>query len=116
MAGYSWDNLGNWCWFDGVQKPRDNYWSLDEAGRAKVLEENAKRDYDYVKKAGSEYGYDLNEYHLDDYKMFSDAFIEKVKKAKMIVDSYNFDESNAMVDYFHRGFYDNYCVKYKPVA
>lgn len=117
LEGYGWNNLGSWCWFNGENKPRDIFWGLDADDRKKLLAENARRDYDYVKESSEKYssGYDLNEYYLDDYKMFSDAFIEKVKKAKMIVDSYNFDESNAQVDYFWRGFYENYSVKYKAV-
>lgn len=119
LDGYSYKDLGQWFWLDGKQQHIDRFWEMDNnEDRQKALAENARRDYDYVKHSAEVYssGYDLNEYYLDDYRVFNDDFIEKVKKAKKIVDSYNFDESNAMVDYFHRGIYDNYSVKYKPVA
>lgn len=114
-AGFSYEDLGYWCWFNGENKSREIYWSLDEDGRQKLLEENARRFYDDVRRSAEryDYGYELNSYCLDEYEIFNDAFMEKVKKAKMIVDSYNFDESNAQVDYFWRGFYESYCVKYK---
>ena len=115
LADFEWDDLSSWCWFNGEQKPRDIYWSLDVDDRRKLLEENARHRYDYVKESAGKYGYDVNG-NFDDYKMSSADLIEKMKKARMIVNSYNFDESNAMVDYFWCGFYDSYCVKYKPAA
>jgi hypothetical protein len=115
LADFGWNDLGSWCRFNGENKPRDIYWSLDEADRKKLLEENARQRYDYVKEWAEKFDYDVNG-DFDGYKMFRAEFIEKMKKARMIVNSYNFDESNGMVDYFHRGFYDSYCVKYKPAA
>ena len=88
---------------------------MPEDEQKKLLEENARRSYDVVKSDGEryDYGYQLSHYGFENYKMFSDAFVEKLYKVKEIVDSYNFDESNSMVDYFHRGFYEHYSVKYK---
>lgn len=43
--------------------------------------------------------------------IFQPAFLEKLQLIKKIVDSYNHDDSNSMVDYFDRGFYESYHLK-----
>jgi len=48
----------------------------------------------------------------DDYKdVFSPNFRNKLKLIKQVVDSFNYNDSNAMVDYFNRGFYEDYYLK-----
>ena len=48
----------------------------------------------------------------DDYtELFSPNFRAKLKLIKQVVDSFNYDDSNAMVDYFNRGFYEDYYLK-----
>jgi len=53
---------------------------------------------------------DLNHYHIDSYKVFAPAFIEKLHLIRKVVDSFNYDDSNSMVDYFDRGFYESWKV------
>lgn len=48
---------------------------------------------------------DLNQYHLDQYAPFSPDFKKKIETLNSIIMSWNYDESNAMVDYFDAGFY-----------
>lgn len=67
-------------------------------------------------------GSDLNKHIFDGTKneefygksytdIFQPAFLEKLQLIKKIVDSYNYDDSNSMVDYFNRGFYESYYLK-----
>lgn len=109
LAEYSIEDMGHWYWLNGENKHINSFWDLSAEDRQKAMEESARHDYDYYRNGENS----LNERHLEIYKMFSDAFMDKVKKAKMIVDSYNYDDSNAMVDYFNRGFYEYYYVKYQ---
>ena len=64
-----------------------------------VLNEN-ERMYDYQGEL------QVNHYHLEHYEgILSGKAIELLKRARRIVDSYNYDNSNAMVDYFDTNFY-----------
>lgn len=53
----------------------------------------------------------INKYHIDGYKAFTEQFLTRFNKIKKIVDSYNHDGSNSMVDYFDRNFYEDYKIK-----
>ena len=85
---------------------------------AEKIENNTRRAYgdsweqmkqqsidNYIKYTTIEMHNDINQYHLnDDFWMTSKAK-EVITKALGIVQSYNFDDSDAMVDYFHTNFY-----------
>lgn len=61
---------------------------------AKMWQDTINRGYDQV-----------NQYHIsDDYRM-SDEAKEVVTIALGIAQSYNFDDSDAQIDYFHTNFY-----------
>ena len=53
----------------------------------------------------------INEYHIADYKALSASFRTRFERIKAIIDSYNHDDSNAMVDYFNRNFYETYKLR-----
>ena len=52
-------------------------------------------------------------YHRDRVDVLTDDGNEIFQAAKMILDSYNSDNSNAQIDYFDRGFYENISFKIK---
>lgn len=54
----------------------------------------------------------INHYHLDSYKSFTAETIKLLKKIRSIIESYRYDESNAMVDYFNTNFY--FYINTKP--
>lgn len=113
------------CWhnfINGVRDPLTNKWYRTDdiqfmpAGEEKdrLFELSILDTYEYYTK-----GCDLNEYHFygDDSDVyygrsyadiFTPAFLDKLRLMKKIVDSYNYDDSNSMVDYFNRGFYEHY--------
>ena len=56
----------------------------------------------------------VNHYHLDGYEeegILSKNAVEKLHKLNQIIQSFNWDESNAMVDYFSTNFYYDLRVK-----
>ena len=44
------------------------------------------------------------------YRIFTPAFVEKLQLIRKIMDSFNYDDSNSMVDYFDRGFYETFQI------
>lgn len=63
----------------------------------------------YYKEIESEY--DINHYHLDKYHGFSEAGMKKLETILNIVESYRYDNSNPMVDYFDTNFYFSITTK-----
>lgn len=50
--------------------------------------------------------YQINHYYLDDYNTyFTNSFINKLKKINSILAEFQYDDSNAMVDYFNTNMY-----------
>jgi len=47
----------------------------------------------------------INQFYLDDDYRLNDKGKEVLKFAREVADSFNFDDSDAMVDYFHTNFY-----------
>lgn len=54
-------------------------------------------------------GQDINCYHLDKYSEYTETFLSKIRALNEIIKSYNYDDSNSMVDYFDTNFY--YTIK-----
>ena len=80
----------------------EKYFNLDSyEEREKIRVSAAELDY----KARTEERLHLNEYYLEKNKQFTPSAMERIKKINSIIAAYNFDESNAMVDYFHTNFY-----------
>lgn len=80
----------------------EKYFNLDSyEEREKIRVSAAELDY---KKRTEERLY-LNEYYLEKNKQFTPSAMEKIQKINSIITAYHFDESNAMVDYFHTNFY-----------
>lgn len=56
---------------------------------------------------------DINHYHIDKEEMLTDDGKEIVKVANQVIRAFNYDDSNAMVDYFDTNFYYDLKVEWK---
>lgn len=97
---------------DGEFKDAEIYYSVDnEEQQAVIKEQTAKSIYEYKIQQMSEYGYSINQYHIENEKIFGEAAKAKLETVNDIINSYRYDESNSMVDYFDTSFYYNIYVK-----
>jgi len=73
-----------------------------------------------TRKAAAEWAYkneackerNVNQYRLDDYTEYTEAFRDKLHKVNLIISAYRYDASNSMVDYYDTNFY--YDIRVKP--
>lgn len=81
-----------------------------------LSEEEQKRIYDINAKHSwlSERNNTINQYHLETYTTFTEQFMQKLHKINDIINTYRYDESNSMVDYFDTNFY--YDIVLKEIA
>ena len=79
----------------------DKYFAADAAEQEKIRSAVAMYEYDIETRHECQ----INHYHLDSYKSFTEETRKLLKKIKSIIESYRYDESNAMVDYFNTNFY-----------
>lgn len=56
---------------------------------------------------------DINHYHIDTEDMLTEDGKEIVRVANQVIRAFNYDDSNAMVDYFDTNFYYNLKVEWK---
>ena len=56
---------------------------------------------------------DINHYHIDKEEMLTEDGKEIVRVANRVIRAFNYDDSNAMVDYFDTNFYYNLKVEWK---
>lgn len=56
---------------------------------------------------------DINHYHIDTEDMLTDDGKEIVRVANQVIRAFNYDDSNAMVDYFDTNFYYDLKVEWK---
>lgn len=56
---------------------------------------------------------DINQYHIDNEEMLNDEGKEIVRVANQVIKAFNYDDSNAQVDYFDTNFYYNLKVEWK---
>ena len=100
--------------FGYVRDPENDYREV----LLQTAENGPKEEYDRLLRAVAKNYYDrvvegnsINERYFDEEKIFTDQFKKRLLAIKRIVDSYNHDDSNSMVDYFDRGFYEHYKLK-----
>ena len=67
---------------------------------------HAARKYDSAVSGRTE----INHYRIDDNKIYTEAFRVKLHKINAVLDTYHYDDSNSMVDYFDTNFYRNITV------
>lgn len=86
-------------------------WDAEKERRAVMYA--AEREYGYFRHLETcrHHRESINEFCFDKYTMFTEAFRQKLHLIKKVVDSFNYDDSNSMYDYFDRGFYESYFVK-----
>lgn len=108
-TAFSFEDLGLWIYTDENYShtvPRDYFFNND-VDQKKLLDINAKKQYEHYTK-----GFDVCDGRgLEEYKIFTSKFVNKLKAIRQIVDSYNYDDSNGQVDYFDRGFYETYTIE-----
>lgn len=76
----------------------------------KTREAAAKCEYEKY----TQHEVSLNHYYLDKYSMYTPEFAAKLHLINRIILSYNYDDSNGMVDYFNTNFY--YDIYTKPAT
>lgn len=86
------------------------YWNMTEDEKRKAeqatAEQNAVWEYDRDTT-------DINKYHIDEEDMLNDEGKEIVKVANQVIKAFNYDDSNAQVDYFDTNFYYTLKVEWK---
>ena len=101
------------AWFyteDGESVHRDKLFSLSNEEQRRIIRSHAAREYDYY-ISGS---YDINHYRIDDNKIYTEAFRAKLSRINAVLDTYHYDDSNSMDDYFDTNFYRNITVVAAP--
>ena len=58
------------------------------------------------------YSHNISHYHIDSYECFTPEFKAKLHRIVLIAQSFNYDNSNGMVDYYENNFFLNLRVKY----
>lgn len=97
------------AWFyteDGESVHRDKLFSLSNEEQRRIIRSHAAREYDSA-VSGS---HDINHYRIDDNKIYTEAFRAKLSRINAVLDTYHYDDSNSMDDYFDTNFYRNITV------
>lgn len=81
--------------------------NLDEDEQRRIFDLNAAQRYNYQTCGDNS----LNQFYLDNYDTFTPAFAAKVKAVNSCINSYRYDDSNGMVDYFDTNFYYDIAIK-----
>lgn len=86
------------------------YWTMSDDERRKIendtAEQQAKWNYDREETS-------INQYHIDSEKLLNEEGKKIVEVANQVIKAYNYDDSNAQVDYFDTNFYYNLYVEWK---
>lgn len=85
----------------------DTFWSMEEAERDAMQENITRTAYNLAVKRLTDSG----ACHSSTIDVLTEAGNAKYRAVQAIVDSYNRDCSNSMVDYFDRDIYDHYTFK-----
>ena len=105
---YDCNDLGYWLVTeDGEQIHRDTWYTLDGNEQQRTLRSHAARCYDY----SISHDIDINHYYIDKYTEYTEAFRAKLHKINAVLDTFHYDDSNGMVDYFDTNFYRDIEVK-----
>ena len=100
IANYEIKPSFSWIWTGDESIHIDRYY--DMAGEEQEAVRRAAAIANYEKSLK---GIDINCYYIDKYNEFTPDFLEKIKAVNGIIQSFNYNESNAMVDYFNTNFY-----------
>lgn len=102
---YTWIRTG-----DGKDIFHEAYRSMTEGEKRKVEQATAEQQavWNYDRDTT-----DINQYHIDNEEMLNDEGKEIVRVANQVIKAFNYDDSNAQVDYFDTNFYYNLKVEWK---
>lgn len=95
---------------DGKDIFHEAYWSMTEDSKRKA--EQATAEQQAVWKYDRDTT-DINQYHIDSEEMLTEDGKEIVRVANQVIKAFNYDNSNAQVDYFDTNFYYDLKVEWK---
>ena len=102
---YNWIQNG-----DGKEVFHEAYWGMTEDEKRKAEQATAEQRaiWDWNRDT-----VDINHYHIDKEDMLTEDGKEIVRVANRVIKAFNYDDSNAQVDYFDTNFYYNLKVEWK---
>lgn len=102
---YNWIQNG-----DGKEVFHEAYWGMTEDEKRKAEQATAEQQaiWDWDRDT-----VDINQYHIDTEDMLTEDGKEIVRVANRVIRAFNYDDSNAQVDYFDTNFYYNLKVEWK---
>lgn len=99
--------------YKGKRYDMDDCEKLSQNERLALYRECVKDHYERLHNL-NKYGENISQFHIKSYgDVLSEGFLNKLTFVKKIVDSFNYDNSDSITDYFDRGFYESY-ILYKP--
>lgn len=95
---------------DGKDIFHEAYHNMTEDEKRKVEQATAEQQavWNYDRDTT-----DINQYHIDNEEMLNDEGKEIVRVANQVIKAFNYDDSNAQVDYFDTNFYYDLKVEWK---
>lgn len=86
------------------------YWSMAEDEKREAEQATAEQQavWNYDRDTT-----DINQYHIDNEDMLNGIGKKIVEVANQVIKAFNYDDSNAQVDYFDTNFYYNLKVEWK---
>lgn len=102
---YNWIQSG-----EGKELFHEAYWGMTDEQKRKAEQATAEQQaiWNYDRDT-----VDINQYHIDKEDMLTDDGKKIVEVANQVVRAFNYDDSNAQVDYFDTNFYYNLKVEWK---
>lgn len=102
---YDWIQNG-----DGKDIFHEVYWVMTDEEKRKAEQATAEQKaiWNYDRDTT-----DINQYHIDKEDMLTDDGKEIVRVANQVIKAFNYDDSNAQVDYFDTNFYYSLKVEWK---
>lgn len=102
---YNWIQNG-----DGKEVFHEAYWGMTDEEKRKAEQATAEQQaiWNYDRDT-----VDINHYHIDKEDMLTDDGKKIVEVANQVIRAFNYDDSNAMVDYFDTNFYYDLKVEWK---
>lgn len=102
---YNWIQSG-----EGKELFHEAYWGMTDEQKRKAEQATAEQQaiWNYDRDT-----VDINQYHIDKEDMLTDDGKKIVEVANQVVRAFNYDDSNAQVDYFDTNFYYDLKVEWK---
>lgn len=95
---------------DGKDMFHEYYWTMPDKEKRKTEQATAEQQavWNYDRDTT-----DINQYHIDSEDILNDDGKKIVEVANQVIKAFNYDDSNAMVDYFDTNFYYDLKVEWK---